>query len=53
MKRRIYNDSPIEECQGIPWGNYDEIYTKDNYVLSWNTRMGYIGLIKIVKEDII
>ena len=46
-----YNDSPIEEINGTPWGSYDEKYTKDNYVLTYDTRMGYIGLTKIIKED--
>lgn len=29
-----------------PWGNDDELYEEDDYVMSYNTRLGYIGLVR-------
>lgn len=34
-----------------PWGADDETFEKDDYVMSWNSRLGYIGLVRKVKEE--
>jgi len=34
-----------------PWGDDDETFEKDDYVMSWNSRLGYIGLVRKVKEE--
>jgi hypothetical protein len=34
-----------------PWGDGDETFEKDDYVMSWNSRLGYIGLVRKVKEE--
>lgn len=39
--------SPEEQ----PWGEDDETFEKDDYVMSWNSRLGYIGLVRKVKEE--
>lgn len=42
-----YGESPVESIEGVPWGTCDEIYKKDNYVMSYNIGLQYIGLVKI------
>jgi hypothetical protein len=32
-----------------PWGDDDDNYQDRNYILSWNNRLGYIGLSKIIE----
>lgn len=32
-----------------PWGKNDRLFKKDNYVMTYNLSMGYIGLTKIFK----
>lgn len=39
--------SPVE----APWGDDDETYEKDGYVMSWSAELGYIGLVREVKKE--
>jgi len=41
-------DAPIEEINGNPWGLYDNIYQKNNYIMSYNNAVGYAGLIELI-----
>lgn len=34
-----------------PWGPDDDTYEKDDYILSYNTKLGYIGLVRKVKKE--
>lgn len=34
-----------------PWGPHDDTFEEDDYVLSYNDRLGYIGLVRKVKEE--
>ena len=43
-----YGDSPEEEREDQPWGNSDIIYKKDNFVMSYNEKIGYAGLIEVI-----
>lgn len=39
--------SPMEQ----PWGADDDNFETDEYVMSWNSGLGYIGLVRKVKEE--
>jgi hypothetical protein len=39
--------SPME----APWGADDDNFESDEYVMSWNSRLGYIGLVRKVEEE--
>jgi hypothetical protein len=34
-----------------PWGPDDDTFEKDDYILSYNTKLGYIGLVRKAKPD--
>lgn len=34
-----------------PWGTEDETFEIDDYVLSWNTRLGYVALTRLENID--
>ena len=34
-----------------PWGPDDDNFEKDDYILSYNTKLGYIGLVRKAKPD--
>ena len=43
-----YGDSPTETRPDQPWGNSDTVKNyPDGYIMSYNTRHGYCGLIRI------
>lgn len=39
--------SPVEQ----PWGDDDDIYEDEDYVMSYNQKLGYIGLVRRVVKD--
>ena len=41
-----YRKTPIVDSPD-PWGDKDHLYKKDNYVLSYNLAVGYLGLIEV------
>lgn len=44
-----YGDSPVKTCDSTPWGLRDKLYEKDDYVMSYNLSLSYIGLIRVIK----
>lgn len=40
--------SPVEQ----PWSDEDDTYEEDDYIMSWNSRIGYIGLVRKAKSAI-
>lgn len=51
LKQWDNGESPVETCEGMPWGTKDRIYRNESYVMSYNMDLGHIGLAKIPKED--
>jgi hypothetical protein len=51
LKQWNYGESTIQEMEEgqTPWGRSDDIYRKDDYVMSYNKGLGYIGLTQIIK----
>lgn len=42
-----YGEGEITER--APWGSADILYKRKNYVMSYNNRIGYVGLTEIIK----
>jgi hypothetical protein len=49
LKQWDYGDCPVEERPDAPRGTDDTNYQEGDYIMSYNTRLGYIGLIKVIK----
>ena len=46
LKQWDNDDGVIETRKDYPWGGSDTVVYSGNYVLSYNTRLGYFALIK-------
>lgn len=44
------NGEPVRTYDVPPWGSGDDIHQRGDYVLSYNTRLGYAGLVRIVRD---
>jgi len=47
-----YGESPVEtnNSEGfIPWGSNDRLFKVDNFVMSYNSGIPYIGLTEIIE----
>ena len=51
LKDWDYGDEMDHSPEEKPWGNDDDVYEKDDYVMSYNTGLGYIGLVRKVKKE--
>ena len=38
------SESEVDLYTKAPWGCHDEIFRKGNYIVSWNSAMGYAAL---------
>jgi hypothetical protein len=48
-----YGESPIEENNSegyTPWGSRDHLYKVENYVMSYNLGIPYIGLTEVIES---
>lgn len=45
---RDYDTGEGEETDDEPWGEADETFRWKNYILSWNTGLGYVSLTEVV-----
>ena len=42
-------DEP-EETEQHPWGEGDRLHQDNDFVISWNRRVGYVGLTQLVTK---
>ena len=51
LRQWDYSDDDGEIYDRNPGGSGDSAYRKGNYVMTYNTSLGYIGLCKIIDEE--
>ena len=51
LRQWDYGDDNGEIYDRNPGGSGDSVYRKGNYVMTYNTSLGYIGLCKIIDEE--
>ena len=51
LRQWDYGDDDGEIYYRNPGGSGDSAYRKGNFVMSYNTSLGYIGLCKIIDEE--
>ena len=51
LRQWDYGDDDGEFYDRNPGGSGDSAYRKGNYVMTYNTSLGYIGLCKIIDEE--
>ena len=53
LRQWDYGDHDGEIFDENPAGSGDHVYWKDGYVMSYNTYFQYIGLCKIINDDVL
>lgn len=51
LRQWDYGDEDGEIYDENPGGSSDSVYRKGNYVMTYNTSLGYVGLCKIIDEE--
>lgn len=46
LLQRDYGESPITEGE-FPFGSIDKLFYREHFIMSYNTKVGYIGLIEV------
>lgn len=46
-----YGEGPVRTLKGVPWGTLDQVYRYKDYIMTYNTGIGYIGLIKQLSDE--
>jgi hypothetical protein len=52
LKQWDYDENETETSLELPHGTADKIYRFENYVMSYNKQLDYIGLVRVAADDI-